>query len=102
MFSIILQACIEDNLDMVEFLVQNGANVNLGDNEGWTPLHAAASCGFFSIAKYLIEFGADVAAINNDGELVIDIAESDDMEDLLQKEVQKRGMNRTPTYEKNR
>jgi len=36
---------------MVEFLVEQGADINRGDNEGWTPLHATASCGFISIAK---------------------------------------------------
>lgn len=39
------QACIDDNLEMVEFLVQHGADINKQDNEGWTPLHATASCG---------------------------------------------------------
>ncbi|XP_025836907.1 protein phosphatase 1 regulatory subunit 12A isoform X2 [Agrilus planipennis] len=86
------QACIDDNLDMVEFLVENGADVNRGDNEGWTPLHATASCGFLSIAKYLLENGANVAAVNNDGELPIDIAECEDMEDLLQAEIEEQGI----------
>lgn len=40
-----LQACIDDNLEMVEFLVEQGADINRQDNEGWTPLHATASCG---------------------------------------------------------
>lgn len=31
---------------MVEFLVQHGADINKQDNEGWTPLHATASCGY--------------------------------------------------------
>lgn len=76
---------------MVEFLVEHGADVNKGDNEGWTPLHATASCGFLYIAKYLIEKGANVAAVNNDGELAVDIAECQKMEDLLNEEIKKRG-----------
>ncbi|XP_072930829.1 protein phosphatase 1 regulatory subunit 12C isoform X8 [Epargyreus clarus] len=86
------QACIDDNLDMVEFLVGHGADVNRGDNEGWTPLHATASCGFLSIARYLLENGADVAAVNYDGELPVDIAESYDMEEMLQKAIDEKGI----------
>ncbi|XP_049885235.1 protein phosphatase 1 regulatory subunit 12B-like isoform X9 [Pectinophora gossypiella] len=86
------QACIDDNLDMVEFLVTHGADVNRGDNEGWTALHATASCGFLSIARYLLENGADVGAVNYDGELPIDIAESDAMEELLQKAIDDKGV----------
>ncbi|TMW41096.1 hypothetical protein DOY81_013824, partial [Sarcophaga bullata] len=57
--------CIDDNLEMVEFLVEQGADINRQDNEGWTPLHATASCGFVSIARYLVEHGADVSAVNS-------------------------------------
>jgi protein phosphatase 1 regulatory subunit 12A len=114
-FLIHTQACIDDNLDMVEFLVEHGADINRGDHEGWTPLHATASCGFLSIARYinitgfnalkilnnshlvfviryLIENKSDVAAVNNDGELPIDIAETEAMEELLERETQLRGI----------
>jgi ankyrin repeat protein len=43
------------------------------------------------ICRYLIEKGANVAAVNNDGELPLDIAEINAMEQLLQEEVDKRG-----------
>ncbi|XP_052746421.1 protein phosphatase 1 regulatory subunit 12A isoform X2 [Bicyclus anynana] len=87
------QACIDDNLEMVEFLVEHEADVNRGDNEGWTPLHATASCGFLSIARYLIDNGADVAAVNYDGELPLDIADTAKMKDLLEKVIIENGIN---------
>ncbi|KOC63443.1 Protein phosphatase 1 regulatory subunit 12A [Habropoda laboriosa] len=86
------QACINDDLDMVEFLVEKGADINCGDNEGWTPLHATASCGFISIAKYLIEKGCNLAAVNYDGQLALDIAESVEMENMLQQHINKSGI----------
>jgi ankyrin repeat protein len=39
---------------MVEFLVEHGADVDVCDNEGWTPLHATASCGFTEIARSVL------------------------------------------------
>lgn len=46
---------------------------------------------FFPLDRYLIEHNADVAAVNNDGELPIDIAETEAMEELLDRETQLRG-----------
>ncbi|KFR17280.1 Protein phosphatase 1 regulatory subunit 12B, partial [Opisthocomus hoazin] len=86
------QACIDENLDMVKFLVENGANVNQQDNEGWTPLHAVASCGYLNIAEYLISHGANVATVNSEGEVPSDIAEEAAMKDLLLEQVKKQGV----------
>ena len=45
------QACIDDNFDMVKSLVDLGASVDAVDNEGWTALHAATSCGHEHIVE---------------------------------------------------
>uniref|UniRef100_A0A673WSN5 Uncharacterized protein n=1 Tax=Salmo trutta TaxID=8032 RepID=A0A673WSN5_SALTR len=87
-----LQACIDENAEMVQFLVESGSDVNRGDNEGWTPLHAAASCGFIQITKYLIEHGARVGAVNSEGELPLDVVTEDAMERLLKGEIKKQGV----------
>ncbi|XP_077773205.1 protein phosphatase 1 regulatory subunit 12C isoform X4 [Podarcis muralis] len=86
------QACIDENMEVVEFLVANGADVNQADNEGWTPLHVAASCGYIEIAQYLLDHGANIAAVNSDGDVPLDIAEADNMEALLRSEIGKRGI----------
>ncbi|XP_025024177.1 protein phosphatase 1 regulatory subunit 12C isoform X4 [Python bivittatus] len=79
-------------MEVVEFLVENGADVNQADNEGWTPLHVAASCGYIEIAQYLLDHGANIAAVNSDGDVPLDIAEADNMEALLRAEIGKRGV----------
>ncbi|KAM6961654.1 protein phosphatase 1 regulatory subunit 12A isoform 8-T9 [Tautogolabrus adspersus] len=86
------QACIDDNVDMVTFLVEHGAGINQPDNEGWIPLHAAASCGYLDIAEYLIGQGASVGVVNSEGETPLDIAEEEAMEELLQNEINRQGV----------
>ncbi|XP_068132723.1 protein phosphatase 1 regulatory subunit 12A isoform X5 [Hyperolius riggenbachi] len=86
------QACIDDNLEMVKFLVENGASINQPDNEGWIPLHAASSCGYLDIAEYLISQGANVGAVNSEGDTPLHIAEEEPMEELIQNEVNRQGV----------
>ncbi|KAL2102843.1 hypothetical protein ACEWY4_002011 [Coilia grayii] len=86
------RACIDDNVDMVTFLVEHGAGINQPDNEGWIPLHAAASCGYLDIAEYLISQGASVGVVNSEGETPLDIAEEEAMEELLQNEINRQGV----------
>ena len=47
---------------------------------------------FFFSFSYLLDNGADVAAVNNEGDLPLDLAEEEDMEDLLTDEIEKLGM----------
>uniref|UniRef100_A0A674NN56 Protein phosphatase 1 regulatory subunit n=1 Tax=Takifugu rubripes TaxID=31033 RepID=A0A674NN56_TAKRU len=86
------QACIDDNVDMVTFLVEHGASIDQPDNEGWLPLHAASSCGYLDIAAYLISQGANVGGVNSEGETPLDIAEEEAMEELLQNEINRQGV----------
>ncbi|XP_078584089.1 protein phosphatase 1 regulatory subunit 12A-like isoform X10 [Branchiostoma floridae x Branchiostoma japonicum] len=82
------QACIDDNMDMVKFLVEKEADMEYPDNEGWTALHATVSCGHLEITQYLIESGADLSAVNNEGETPLDLAEDEEMEQLIHKFVE--------------
>ncbi|MEJ1281449.1 hypothetical protein NN561_012399 [Cricetulus griseus] len=84
------EAFIDENLEVVRFLVEQGATVNQAGNEGRTPLHVAASCGYLDIARYLLSHGANIAAINSAGDMPLDLAESDAMEGLLKAEIIRR------------
>ncbi len=46
--------------DCVEYLIQNGAKLDLKDEDGWTALHYAALGGHLEVMKKLVEGGQDV------------------------------------------
>lgn len=54
--------------------------------------HVAFVFRILSIARYLIENGADLAAVNSDGELPMDIAGTNAMADLLQQYIDEQGI----------
>ena len=56
------QACIDDELDIVEMLINSGVDVNRGDAvENSTPLHLACAGGHVDVVNYLIgEVGCEV------------------------------------------
>jgi ankyrin repeat protein len=59
----------------VKYLVEEmGADVNASDHEGNTPLHNAASRGDIEMILYLVSKGADVKAVNREGQTTADMA----------------------------
>jgi ankyrin repeat protein len=52
----------------LDYLYQQGANVNLADNQGITPLMRAVQLGYLEGASKLIGHGARVDVTNNSGE----------------------------------
>ena len=65
----------EQFLPTVKYLVkEHGADVNLADSWGYTPLHYAASRGDNEMILYLVSQGADVSAITRLGQSTADMA----------------------------
>lgn len=59
----------------VRYLVEElGADVNLRDHNGYTPLHHAAARGDDEMIRYLVEKGADVKAVARTGQTTVDMA----------------------------
>jgi ankyrin repeat protein len=60
--------------DVLRILLEAGANPNVRQSAGWTPLHAAAMNGDLTSVELLLASGADPAATNDEGRSVIDLA----------------------------
>ena len=59
---------------IVELLLKQGADPNIREQGGYTPLHAAAQNGDAAIIRTLLYGGADLALKGEDGKLPLDLA----------------------------
>jgi ankyrin repeat protein len=60
--------------DVVNYLVEHGADVNARDADNWTALMMASSTGQSDIVNYLVEHGANVNARGNRGATALSLA----------------------------
>jgi ankyrin repeat protein len=60
---------------VAECLVESGAEINVFDNYGMTPLHHAANLGRVESVRLLLERGADPTTVSDDGYTALSLAE---------------------------
>lgn len=76
----------DKQLQSVELLIRAGANVNVTDEKGRTPLHNVVARNYYSamsVAKLLIDAGANVNATDNQGKTPLNLAQREHIEKLL-------------------
>lgn len=64
------------NHQIIESLLQNGADVNAKQQQGYTALHSAAHHGDMRLAKMLLQYGANPLMKLDDGQTPIDMAQN--------------------------
>nr|XP_002122972.1 protein phosphatase 1 regulatory inhibitor subunit 16B-like isoform X1 [Ciona intestinalis] len=73
-------------VDLTRYFLLQTTNVNIQDNDGWTPLHAAACWCQMDIVEILgLESNGDPSIKNKLGELPADVTEDEEIKALLNK-----------------
>jgi hypothetical protein len=71
---LVIRMGVRDRPAMVKLLLDHGADVQATDQNGFTPLHAAANRGDPALVRMLIHHGGNKMARTNFGETVADVA----------------------------
>jgi len=71
------------SLDITRTLLENGADVNAVQQDGYTPLLEAAQAGELETLELLLQYGADPAARREDGQTALDLARQEGHSDIV-------------------
>lgn len=69
-------AASRGELQELEILIRNGADLNLPGEHEFTALHLAILRGHVEVVRFLIEAGADFTVCNDDGRTPLDFAKT--------------------------
>ncbi|MGH0133760.1 UNVERIFIED_CONTAM: hypothetical protein FKN15_067305 [Acipenser sinensis] len=81
------EACNLGYYDVAKVLIAAGAEVNTQGLDDDTPLHDASSSGHRDIVKLLLRHGGNAFQANNRGERPVDVADTEELEQLLKGEM---------------
>ena len=70
------RASYNNHLDMISFLLANGADLNARTNDGWQAFHSACRWDNVDAAKLLINHGADIQVVTNGKNTALHLAAS--------------------------
>jgi ankyrin repeat protein len=73
--SAVANADAEVSLAIAQRLLDGGANPDVRQAGGWTPIHSAAAHGRLPLTRLLLERGADSAPVSEDGRTPAEMAE---------------------------
>jgi ankyrin repeat protein len=78
-------AAVENNIDVIKILLAHGANPNVQNSQGDTPLICATKYagGKAATVKLLVEAGTDLAMHDDDGKTALDYAKAKDQKEAL-------------------
>jgi ankyrin repeat protein len=69
--------------EIARMLIDAGADLNIQDTDGWTALYWCAFSNHLGILGLLIDAGADKTIPTNDGKLPYELADYQELQELL-------------------
>lgn len=58
-------ACQADQVDLIKYLIQRGADITAKDNNGATPIHIASGKESINVVRYILETYSSVCGVND-------------------------------------
>lgn len=78
------EAASSGHLNIVEYLISQGSDINSINNEGKTALHEASYQGHLPIVEYLTKHGAIVNIMDHNNRTAVELAKDNNMTNVVE------------------